>query len=41
MNIENEELLITRQSELVLPEPMDTPIIFGRHDNIVELQDTA
>ena len=41
MNIENEELLITRQSELVLPEPMDTPIIFGRHDNVVELQDTA
>jgi hypothetical protein len=41
MNIENEELLITRQSELVLPEPMDTPIIFGRHDNIVELQETA
>ena len=41
MNIENEQLLITRQSELVLPEPMDAPIIFGRHDNIVELQDTA
>jgi hypothetical protein len=41
MNIENEELLITRQSELILPEPVDTPIIFGRHDNIVELQETA
>ena len=41
MNIENEELLITRQSELILPEPVDTPIIFGRYDNIVELQETA
>ena len=41
MKIENEELLITRQSELVLPEPMDAPIVFGRHDNIVPLQDTA
>ena len=41
MKIENEELLITRQSELTLPEPMDAPIIFGRHDNIVELQESA
>jgi hypothetical protein len=41
MKIENEELLITRQSELTLPEPIDAPIMFGRHDNIVELQETA
>ena len=41
MKTENEELLITRQSELILPEPLDAPIMFGRHDNVVYLQETA
>ena len=41
MSTDNEQLLVTRQSELAPPEPMDGPIIFGRHDNVVGLQETA
>ena len=33
--VQNGNLLITRQSEIAPPEPIDNePIIFGRHDNV-------
>jgi len=41
MSTDNEQLLVTRQSELAPPEPIDGPIIFGRHDNVVGLQETS
>jgi len=41
MSTDNEQLLVTRRSELAPPEPMDDPIIFGRHDNVVGLQETS
>ena len=33
--VQDGNLLITRQSEIAPPEPVDNePIIFGRHDNV-------